>query len=37
MEGVCYIFLIDLNRGYVIANYELAKYIVEKVGKDQSW
>jgi len=35
MEGVCYIFVIDLNHGYV--NYELAKYIVEKVGKGQSW
>ena len=35
MEGVCYIFVIDLNHGYV--NYELAKYIVEKNGKGQSW
>ena len=33
MEGVCYIFVIDLNHGYVIVNYELAKYIVKKSWK----
>ena len=25
----------DLNHAYVVAKYELAKYVVEKVGKGQ--
>ena len=33
--GVCYIFLNDLNPGCVVAENELAKNVVEKVGKGQ--
>ena len=33
MEGVGWIFLIDLNTDYIVAENELVKYVVKKVGK----
>ena len=33
MERGCWIFLKDLNTTYVVAKYELAKYVVEKMAR----
>ena len=33
MGGLCECFLIDLNCGYVVDKYELARFAVEKVGQ----
>ena len=35
MERLCEIFVTELNPGYVDAKYELARCVVEKVGRGQ--